>query len=56
MLGFFVSTQIDLTLEGSAANVASEWLESSVFPTVSDQVRTLAESLAAHSAFVRLLP
>lgn len=42
-------------LKGSTADVAGKWLESRVFPAVSDQVRGLTECLSTDSTFVRLL-
>ncbi len=42
-------------LEAPSAEVTVERLEPGVLPAVRDQVRRLAERLAAHDALVRLL-
>jgi hypothetical protein len=56
VLRLFVPPQVHLALEALAAEVASEWFESRVFPAVRYEVGTLAESFPAHLAFMRLLP
>ena len=45
-----------LYLKTSSAEFAGERLEAGVLPAVGDQVRRLAERLAAHDALVRFLP
>jgi hypothetical protein len=56
VLALLVATEVHLALEALAAEVASEWFESRVFPAVRYEVGTLAESFPAHLAFMRLLP
>lgn len=55
MLRLLVSPEVNLPLEGAAAKVAGEGLESGVFAAVRDEVGRLAESLPAHRALVGLL-
>ena len=55
VLALLVAAQVDLALEGAAAVVAGERLVAGVLARVRDQVRRLAERLAAHGALVRLL-
>lgn len=52
VLRLLVAAEVDLALEGPAAEVAGERLETSVFSGVGDEVRGLAEGLAADRAFV----
>lgn len=54
VLGLAVPPQIDLPLESSSAELASERLESRVFPRVRYQIATLGERLAAYLTLVRL--
>lgn len=56
MLSFDVSSQVDLALEGSGADVTRERLESRMLPTVCYEVRRLAERLTTLTTHVRLLP
>lgn len=55
VLGLLVAAQVHFPLERTAAQVAGEGLEARVLPRVGDQVRGLAEGLAAHRALVGLL-
>jgi len=55
MLRVAVAAQVDLALEGLFAEAARERLVARVFAHVRDQVRRLAERLAAHDALVRFL-
>jgi len=54
MLGLGVAAQIDLALERPGTDAAGERLESGVLTTVRDEVRRLAEGLAALATNVRL--
>ena len=49
-----VASEVDLALEGAAADVAGERLEAGVLAAVRDQVGGLAEGLAADYALVWL--
>ena len=51
-----MTTKVDLLLERSVAELARKWSETFVLPTVGDQVRRLAERLAAEPALVGLFP
>lgn len=55
MLRLLVASQIDFALEGASADVAGEGLEAGMLARVRDEVRGLAEGLAADGALVRLL-
>ena len=55
MLGVDVTTQVDPALERAGARVARERPQSGVLATVCDEVRRLAERLAALTTHVRLL-
>lgn len=55
VLRLLVTSQVDLALEGAAAEVASEGFEPGVLARVRDEVRGLAEGFPADRAFVRLL-
>ena len=55
MLRLAVAAQVDLALERASALVARERLVARVLARVRDQVRRLAERLAANGALVRLL-
>ncbi len=54
VLSLLVATEVDLPLERPAAEVAAERLEPGVLPAVGDEVRRLAERLAADRALVGL--
>jgi len=55
VLGLAMPPQIDLTLESSAAKLASEWLVTCMFSRVRDQVAALRERFAAYLTFMRFL-
>jgi len=55
VLGVDVTTQVDPALERAGARVARERAQSGVLATVCDEVRRLAERLAALTTHVRLL-
>ena len=55
VLGLGVAAQVDLALERARANAARERLEAGVLAAVRDEVRRLAEGLAALTTHVRLL-
>ena len=50
-----VSTEIDFSLEGSSADLATEWLVPCVLSAVRDQIGGLAECFAANLTLVGLL-
>ncbi len=50
-----MAAQVNLALEGPAAEVAWEGLVAGVLPRVRDEVAALWERLAAHDTLVRLL-
>lgn len=52
VLGFFVATEVDFSLEGSSAEIAGEGFEAGVFAGVCDEVARLTEGFAAYCAFV----
>lgn len=55
MLGLHVTSEVDLSLEGSVAEGTWERLEAGVLPRVRDEVGGLAEGLAALTANIWLL-
>lgn len=56
MLALSVTPQVHLALETSPAQLTGERFETSVLAAVCDEVRALAEGLAADLAFVWLFP
>ena len=56
VLRLFVAPQVNLALEGAAAQVAGEGFVPSVLPRVRDEVAALRECLTAHDTLVRLFP
>lgn len=50
-----VTSKINFTVERSIANTAREWFETRMFATVCDEIRRLAERLAALQALVGFL-